>query len=650
MLRLRRRDLHDARSGRRRTPPRPRHRWLADARSNNEVVVPVSGGAREFAVSPNGKEIAVVVRGGIFAASVDGGVDQARHSPRSATRRVRLLLPRRERHRLRLGARRPLGHLRDAPDPRRGALFLRLDRPQGDAARRQRAPERLARLFSRRQGAGLHRGPGHPQGPQPRHQADADAPDRPGARPRRPTAASTSAWSPDGQLDPLRLRRARLRPGEVGLIKADGTGKAVNLTESGFNDRPGQVDPRRPGHDLGQQPRRHEGRGLQRRRAERRLRPVLHPGRLGPLPPDQGRSRAPQGDRGEEGQTRCGQGQEGARREGEEGGGQAARDRLGRPGPAQGPPDHPLLLARRRPGQQGRRHALLPGPLREGHEPLDDQPQDARDQDARRPQRQRRPHGLGQGAEVDLPPRRRLPVQDRPLERQARHDRHQGRDDRRPRGRARRPVRARLAPGARDVLPGRLPRRRLERPQVRLPEAPPRHRRRLRLHRAPVRDARRAQRQPQRGALRPRRGERRRDRLARRLLRSGLRRPRRQDRRGPRRRPARQGRPRTSTPGHGRRGRRRRDRSPPTGASSVTSTARPGNRSCSPSRTRPRRPRTARAGRRPTPRSRSARSPVKPVSPREESALLYRRWVLRNQAEVETPERRHAWATSTSRA
>ncbi|MDH4197725.1 MAG: peptidase S41, partial [Candidatus Aminicenantes bacterium] len=46
----------------------------ADLRSNNEIVVPISGGAREFAVSPSGKEIAVVARGGIFATSVDGGV------------------------------------------------------------------------------------------------------------------------------------------------------------------------------------------------------------------------------------------------------------------------------------------------------------------------------------------------------------------------------------------------------------------------------------------------------------------------------------------------------------------------------------------------------------------------------------------------
>ena len=55
-------------------------------------------------------------------------------------------------------------------------------------------------------------------------------------------------------------------------------------------------------------------------------------------------------------------------------------------------------------------------------------------------------------------------LEDRPVERQARHDRHQGRDDGRPGRRARGPVRARLAPDARDLLHGGLPRRRLERP------------------------------------------------------------------------------------------------------------------------------------------------------------------------------------------
>jgi tricorn protease len=46
----------------------------ADARANNERVLPVSSGARELAVSPNGKEVAFVVRGEVFVTSVEGGV------------------------------------------------------------------------------------------------------------------------------------------------------------------------------------------------------------------------------------------------------------------------------------------------------------------------------------------------------------------------------------------------------------------------------------------------------------------------------------------------------------------------------------------------------------------------------------------------
>ena len=45
----------------------------ADARGNNERVIPVSGNAREMAVSPNGKEVAFVFRGEVFVTSVEGG-------------------------------------------------------------------------------------------------------------------------------------------------------------------------------------------------------------------------------------------------------------------------------------------------------------------------------------------------------------------------------------------------------------------------------------------------------------------------------------------------------------------------------------------------------------------------------------------------
>jgi Tol biopolymer transport system component/C-terminal processing protease CtpA/Prc len=45
----------------------------ADVKSNNEKVVPVNGGARELAVSPNGKEVAFIFRGEVFVSAVDGG-------------------------------------------------------------------------------------------------------------------------------------------------------------------------------------------------------------------------------------------------------------------------------------------------------------------------------------------------------------------------------------------------------------------------------------------------------------------------------------------------------------------------------------------------------------------------------------------------
>lgn len=46
----------------------------ADARRNNEQIVPVSAGARDMAVSSNGKEVAFVFRGEVFVTSVEGGV------------------------------------------------------------------------------------------------------------------------------------------------------------------------------------------------------------------------------------------------------------------------------------------------------------------------------------------------------------------------------------------------------------------------------------------------------------------------------------------------------------------------------------------------------------------------------------------------
>jgi Tol biopolymer transport system component/C-terminal processing protease CtpA/Prc len=49
-------------------------RIAEDGRSNMETILPVSSGATEMKLSPNGKEIAFVVRGEIFVTSVDGGI------------------------------------------------------------------------------------------------------------------------------------------------------------------------------------------------------------------------------------------------------------------------------------------------------------------------------------------------------------------------------------------------------------------------------------------------------------------------------------------------------------------------------------------------------------------------------------------------
>lgn len=46
---------------------------FADSRVNTEEIVPVSGGATEFALSPNGKEVAFIFRGEVFVSAVEGG-------------------------------------------------------------------------------------------------------------------------------------------------------------------------------------------------------------------------------------------------------------------------------------------------------------------------------------------------------------------------------------------------------------------------------------------------------------------------------------------------------------------------------------------------------------------------------------------------
>ena len=207
----------------------------ADARFNNEVVVPVSGGAREFTVSPNGKEIAVVVRGGIFASSVDGGVTKRITSSFGEESAVSF-----------------------SPDG--NALIYGSERDGHWGiyeTRRTRAEEPYfyasTVLKETPVVVNTH------QNTQPAYSPDgkeiAFVEDRATLkvlnlaskqtrtlltdRELAPSADGSQyyQWSPDGRWILFEYAVPGFAPGEVGLIRADGTEKVVNLTESGFEDR-----------------------------------------------------------------------------------------------------------------------------------------------------------------------------------------------------------------------------------------------------------------------------------------------------------------------------------------------------------------------------------------------------------------------------
>jgi Tol biopolymer transport system component/C-terminal processing protease CtpA/Prc len=207
----------------------------ADARANNEVVVPVSGGAREFAVSPNGKEIAVVVRGGVFAANVDGGLtkrvtssfgeETALHfspdgnalvyaSERDGrwgiyeTRRTR------------------------AEEPYFYASTVLKETPLVSNSHQNTEPayspdgKRLAFIEDRTTLKVLDL---------TTKQALTLLTDRQLAP--SPDGSQYYQWSPDGQWLLFDYSVPGFAPSEIGLVKADGSGQVVNLTESGFEDR-----------------------------------------------------------------------------------------------------------------------------------------------------------------------------------------------------------------------------------------------------------------------------------------------------------------------------------------------------------------------------------------------------------------------------
>jgi tricorn protease len=211
---------------------------IADAKANNEEVVTVTGGASEMAVSPNGKEVAFIARGEVFVTSVEGGVTkQITRTPERESNlafspdgeailyssqrdgRWGILQARRARseepyfYASTVITETPLIHDEHensqpvfSPDGKEMAYVQNRNtiRVYNMASRESRTLLTSDHIFSSRIGGQYFR------------------------------------WSPDGQWLLFNYSPPGRPTGEVGLVKADGSGEIHNLTLSGFQDSRGQ--------------------------------------------------------------------------------------------------------------------------------------------------------------------------------------------------------------------------------------------------------------------------------------------------------------------------------------------------------------------------------------------------------------------------
>ncbi len=213
-------------------------RLAAEARINREKIFEITGGAREFAVSPNGKEIAFVARGEVFAAGVDGGATkQITRTPEaecsvSFSADGKALLYASER-----GNRWKIYESRRTRDeePYFYASTVLRETALIDNDRENTQP-----LFS-------------PDGKEIAFVEDRTNLKVFHTESRQSRTLLTDRelfsmqegdqyfqWGPDGKWILFNYSIPGLAPTEIGLIAADGTGKAVNLSRSGFNDSRGQ--------------------------------------------------------------------------------------------------------------------------------------------------------------------------------------------------------------------------------------------------------------------------------------------------------------------------------------------------------------------------------------------------------------------------
>jgi tricorn protease len=215
-------------------PQKVNIRIATDAKSNNEGVLQVNGGIRDMAVSPNGKEVAFIYRGEVFVSAVEGSV----------TKRI-TNTPEQERN------------VSFSPDGK--SLLYASERGKSwkvyktDIVRSEEPYFYASTLLKE---TALVENDKENYDPQfsPDGKEIAYLEDRATlkvmnlANKQVRTLLTTAelfsmrdndqyfTWSPDGKWILFQYSEPGFANNEVGIISADGKGKKVNLTESGYSD------------------------------------------------------------------------------------------------------------------------------------------------------------------------------------------------------------------------------------------------------------------------------------------------------------------------------------------------------------------------------------------------------------------------------